>query len=80
MKTTLDIRDDLISKAKALAARERTSLTRIIEEALALRLRRARTPVVALTDLPVSRIAAVFARGSTPQAIARCSKLLASDS
>ena len=66
MKTTLDIRDDLISKAKALAARERTSLTRIIEEALALRLRRARTPVVALTDLPVSRHSGGVREGIDP--------------
>jgi hypothetical protein len=42
MKTTLDLRDDLLTRAKSLAARERTSLTKIIEEALALRLRRQR--------------------------------------
>ena len=39
MKTTLDIDDELIAKAKALSARERKSLTRLIEEGLRLRLR-----------------------------------------
>jgi hypothetical protein len=41
MKTTLDIDDALLVKAKAAAARERTSLTALIEEGLRLRLRRA---------------------------------------
>jgi len=39
MRTTLDIDDNLAAKAKALATREHTSLTRLIEEGLALRLR-----------------------------------------
>jgi len=39
--TTLDLVDDLLPEAKALAARERLSLTRLIEQGLALRLRRA---------------------------------------
>jgi hypothetical protein len=34
MKTTLDLRDDLLAEAKARAARERTTLTRIVEEGL----------------------------------------------
>jgi hypothetical protein len=38
MKTTLDLDDDLLARAKALAARERTSLTALIEEGLRLRL------------------------------------------
>jgi hypothetical protein len=54
MKTTLDLNDQLLADAKALAAQQRTSLTRLIEEALQLRLRaqagapkrrRARLPV-----------------------------------
>lgn len=54
MKTTLDLNDQLLADAKALAAQERTSLTRLIEEGLQLRLcakaksakrRRARLPV-----------------------------------
>jgi hypothetical protein len=40
MKTTLDIDDELLIKAKALAARERSSVTALIEEGLRLRLRR----------------------------------------
>ena len=39
VKTTLDIDDQLLSEAKALAAHQRTSLTRLIEEGLHLRLR-----------------------------------------
>ena len=39
MKTTLDINDALLANAKSLAARQRTSLTRLIEEGLQLRLR-----------------------------------------
>lgn len=43
MKTTLDINDSLLANAKALAAQQRTSLTRLIEEGLQLRLRSAHT-------------------------------------
>lgn len=39
MKTTLDINDTLLADAKAAAAQQRTSLTRLIEEGLQLRLR-----------------------------------------
>ena len=39
MKTTLGIDDSLLANAKALAVRQRTSLTRLIEEGLQLRLR-----------------------------------------
>jgi hypothetical protein len=39
MKTTLDINDQLLAEAKALAGQQRTSLTRVIEEGLQLRLR-----------------------------------------
>ena len=54
MKTTLNLNDQLLADAKALAARQRTSLTRLIEEGLQLRLhaqaaaakqRRVRLPV-----------------------------------
>ncbi|MBX9631215.1 MAG: DUF2191 domain-containing protein [Burkholderiales bacterium] len=55
MKTTLDISDELLARAKALAAKERTTLTRMIEEGLALRLRGKRSrPVSELKALPVS--------------------------
>jgi len=39
MKTTLDINDSMLANAKALAAQQQTSLTRLIEEGLQLRLR-----------------------------------------
>lgn len=54
MKTTLDLDDQLLADAKAAAAQQRTSLTRLIEEGLQMRLRapstaaprgRARLPV-----------------------------------
>lgn len=44
MKTTLDINDQLLIDAKALAAQQRTSLTRLIEEGLQLRLRASAAP------------------------------------
>jgi hypothetical protein len=40
MKTTLDLDDELLARAKSAAARERKSLTTLIEEGLRLRLRR----------------------------------------
>jgi hypothetical protein len=54
MKTTLDLRDDLLARAKAIAAKEGTSLTRMIEESLTLRLRRQRAVRGKLKELPVS--------------------------
>lgn len=39
MKTTLNLDDELVAQAKARAALERKSLTRLIEEGLSLRLR-----------------------------------------
>ena len=39
MRTTLNLNDDLARRAKEAAARERTTLTRLIEEGLRLRLR-----------------------------------------
>jgi len=39
MKTTLNINDHLLANAKSLAAQQRTSLTRLIEEGLQMRLR-----------------------------------------
>jgi hypothetical protein len=38
MKTTLNLNDALLINAKALAAQQRTSLTRLIEEGLQMRL------------------------------------------
>ena len=42
MKTTLDINDALLASAKARTAKQRTTLTRLIEEGLELRLRSAK--------------------------------------
>ena len=39
MKTTLNINDELLLSAKAAAVQQRTTLTRLIEEGLNLRLR-----------------------------------------
>ena len=47
MKTTLDINDQLLANAKVLAAQQRTSLTRLIEEGLQLRLHGAASPAKA---------------------------------
>lgn len=38
MRFTLDLNDDLLAEAKAFAGREKPTLTRLVEEALALRL------------------------------------------
>ena len=56
MKTTLDIDDRLLAEAKALAAKEQTTLTRLIEEGLSLRMRPLGSrPRKVKIDLPVSR-------------------------
>ncbi len=59
MKTTLDINDQLLASAKVLAAQQRTSLTRLIEEGLHLRLRNAAGPAKA----PRLRIPVLKSRG-----------------
>jgi hypothetical protein len=55
MRTTLDIDDSLLLQTKSLAASTRTSLTRLIEEGLSLRLRAERSPASrrARPSLPV---------------------------
>jgi hypothetical protein len=53
MKTTLDINDQLLADAKTLAAQQRTSLTRLIEEGLQLRLRAQAVPRRGKLRLPV---------------------------
>jgi len=54
MKTTLDLNDQLLATAKVLAAQQRTSLTRLIEEGLQLRLRVSTAgPAKGRTRLPV---------------------------
>jgi hypothetical protein len=56
VKTTLNLSDDLVAQAKALATKERSTLTRMIEEGLRLRLRRQKKgkQVGKLADLPIS--------------------------
>ena len=54
MKTTLNLNDALLTQAKALAAQQHTSLTRLIEEGLQLRLRAQRAPATPVR-LPVYR-------------------------
>jgi hypothetical protein len=59
MKITLDINDQLLASAKVLAVQQRTSLTRLIEEGLQLRLRGAAGPAKA----PSPRIPVLKGRG-----------------
>lgn len=54
MKITLDLDDALLARAKMLAARQRTSLTRLVEEGLRLRMR-ARRASAKPARLPVYR-------------------------
>ena len=54
MKTTLDINDTPLAKAKSLAAKQQTTLTRLIEEGLQLRLLSARAATkVSKRKIPV---------------------------
>ena len=67
MKTTLNLNDTLLADAKALAARSRTSLTRLIEEGLQLRLRSARaTTDTVRQKLPVYQGQGGLVRGVNP--------------
>jgi len=66
MKTTLDINDRLLADAKAMAAQERTSLTRIIEQGLQLRLRAPATPRRGRVRLPVFKGRGGLAAGVDP--------------
>ena len=59
MKTTLNIDDQLLANAKVLAVQQRTSLTRLIEEGLQMRLRSAASPAKA----PKLRIPVLKGRG-----------------
>ena len=55
MKTTLNLHDALLAEAKTFAARQRVTLTRLIEEGLRMRLRAADT-----TTPPKRRAMPVF--------------------
>ncbi len=65
MKTTLDLNDALLTEAKTLAAQQRTTLTRLIEEGLQLRLRAQRSSTRPL-PLPVYRGKGGLAPGLDP--------------
>jgi hypothetical protein len=66
MKTTLDINDKLLADAKVLAAQQRTSLTRLIEEGLRLRLRTDAAPQRGKLRLPVFKGRGGLATGVDP--------------
>lgn len=66
MKTTLDIDDELLVKAKSVSARERKSLTSLIEEGLRLRLRRADSRHVPSRPLAIHRGRGGLAAGVDP--------------
>jgi hypothetical protein len=66
MKTTLDINDQLLAHAKALAAQQRTSLTRLIEEGLQMRLRAEAAPPRGKLRLPVFKGRGGLAPGVDP--------------
>ncbi len=54
MKTTLNIHDTLLIEAKALAVRQRSTLTRLIEEGLRMRLKSEQQPATkARPPMPV---------------------------
>jgi hypothetical protein len=65
VKTTLDLNDQLLANAKALAAQQRTSLTRIIEEGLQLRLR-AKVPGA---DSPAKKLPVFRGRGGLVEGV-----------
>ncbi|MFC5605775.1 DUF6364 family protein [Variovorax soli] len=66
MKTTLNLNDALLADAKALAAKQHTSLTRLIEEGLQLRLRAQKAPEKTPV-LPVYRGRGGLVRGLDPR-------------
>jgi len=67
MKTTLNLNDQLLADAKAFAAQQRTSLTRLIEEGLQLRLRaHANSAQRAKVHLPVFKGRGGLVKGVDP--------------
>ena len=67
MKTTLNLNDQLLADAKALAAQQRTSLTRLIEEGLQLRLRANSNPApLGKVRIPVFKGRGGLVKGVNP--------------
>ena len=60
MRTTLDLDDDLVRKAKRRAAESGTTLTAVIEDALRVRLARASTRPKKAVKLPTYGKGGVF--------------------
>ena len=56
MKTTLDLNDVLIRSAKAFAAQQGSSLTRLIEDSLRIHLRAKKRSVVSARRIPVIKV------------------------
>ena len=80
MKTTLDLNDKLLANAKALAAQQRTSLTRLIEEGLQLRLRaKTADPARRRTRLPVFKGRGGLVAGVEPRSNKALLEALADD-
>ena len=67
MKTTLDLNDQLLADAKVLAAQQRTSLTRLIEEGLQLRMRAQAAARGRRVKLPVFKGGGGLVAGVDPQ-------------
>lgn len=68
MKTTLNLNDQLLADAKALAAQQRTTLTRLIEEGLQMRLRAKENPAKRpRVRLPVFKGHGGLVKGVDPQ-------------
>ena len=66
MRTTLNLDDDLARRAKEAAAREGSTLTRLVEEGLRLRLRAPAWTTAEPAPLPVFRGGTGFAPGIDP--------------
>ncbi len=67
MKTTLNIHDALLYEAKAFAAQQRTTLTRLIEEGLRLRLQpKSAKPLPPQHAITLPVLASVGGRGLHP--------------
>lgn len=65
MRTTLDLNDALVAEAKSVAAQEHTTLTRLVEEGLLLRLR----PIVAPAAAKPLRAAVYHGKGGLSPAV-----------
>jgi hypothetical protein len=80
LKTTLNINDQLLADAKVLAVRQRTSLTKLIEEGLEMRLRaQAAPPKPRAVRLPVFEGSGGLTGGVNPSSNQSLLEALADD-